>query len=746
MIRNLIKNCYHGFNRFLVKSMIFCWKYSRITLIIFAVITLFLLGNISKMKIVFSAEDLAGQGFPAADELKILKEKYQDGVTSLFILTPPAGKESFTTEELCQIRKWYSFKRISMPEIQNTVSTFDFKLPRRVTEEGRNKLRVINIVDLHCEENELRSTPAQINETLNASPFALIKENRNQLSLLFQFTFKDSTTSKFGSFDPRLFENLRSSVNNELMKIVPDAHVSWIGPGDYQWYILEGFKFSKYINLGMIVLMILGLRLFFGTWLSGILFTSSLFIAAIWIFGLKGLTGSAFDVLSTGLILILGISSLEDFTFTSYEQLKGTQWKKSLLKLAVPSFYTSLTTILGFLSLCTSDVEAVRRMGLWAAWGAFIEWIIIFLLLPSVLQQFKNFKRWADVKKSWKMSFLTSSVFSPMPKTFSKVSLIVYPLAFFAFFRLNYNEAPHRVFPEKQEYSQSLNYLLKTKEWIGSVSLIFDEKMDELMMEKILDDIRQEPFASHLISHTESPWEIKRWLRDQGDLDELESQTFFSISRFHGQFNDDEDKSRALIYLKDTSVVPVETLKKIVETKCQGRCHIGGEIVAYADFAGLVPKTLIDSLVVSLVLVSLIVIFLAVAQNKEKHIPALLLSSFWGAFFVIMLLGYFNITLDFWKSIFASILVGLTGDNAIQYLFASEKTEIARGIESRGAASIITGVLMGITSLVYLGSYFSSPKVFGVILCVGLLTSLFGDLWLFQGFLSFQWGNGRTKK
>ena len=736
-MKKALENIYHWLNAFLMNAVILCWKNSRLTLLIFTVISIFLLGNISKMKIVFSAEDLAGQGFPSADEIKILKKKYQDGVTSLLIVAPPVGQDAFTPNELCAIRKWYSFARISMPEIQSTVSTFDFKLPRRVTEDGQNKLRIKSIVDLDCEEKILKQTPAAIQREFNASPFALIQEKGNQLSLLFQFTFKDSTTSKFGSFDPALFNKLRSNVESNLKTIVPKARFSYIGQGDYQWYILEGFKYSKYVNLGMILFMLIGLRICFGTWLSGILFTGSLLLSAIWVFGLKGLTNSSFDVLSTGLILILGISSLEDFTFTSFEQLKGAHWKKSFLRLAIPSFYTSLTTILGFLSLCTSDVEAVRRMGLWAALGSFVEWIIIFLLLPSVLQQFKNFKGWTQKSKSWKMTFLSNSAIKPFPKIFSKISLIVYPLALLVFFKLNYNEAPHRVFPEKQEYSQGLKYLESTKGWIGSVSLIYDKKLSELEMEKILDDIIHEPYASTLISHTESPWKIKRWLRKQGDLDEIEGQTFFAISRFHDQFNDEEDKARALLYLKDTSVVPVETLKKIVEMKCHGLCHIGGEIVAYSDFAGLVPKTLIDSLLVSLVLVSLVIAFLAIAQKKEKHIPALLLSSFWGAFFVIMLMGHLHLTLDFWKSIFASILVGLTGDNAIQYLFASERKEINSGIESRGVASIITNVLMALTSLVYLGSYFSSPKMFGVILCTGLLASLFGDLWLFQGFLSF---------
>lgn len=689
------------------------------------------------MKIVFSAEDLAGQGFSSADELKVIKEKFQDGVTSLFILSPPKGQFSFTTEELCQIRRWYSFKRNSIPELISSVSTFDFKLPKRtLLDDGTTRLLVKNVLDLDCENRKLLVDPKEIRKNLNASPFALVQEKKERLSLLFQFTFKDSTTSKFGSFDPKIFDTLRSSVYKDLLPIVPESSISWIGPGDYQWYILEGFKFSKYINLGMILIMLFGLRLVFGTWKSGIIFCGTLIISAIWVFGLKGVVGSSYDVLSTGLILILGISSLEDFIFASNDQFKSRHWKKSILKMVIPSFYTSLTTIIGFLSLGISDVEAVRRMGYWAAWGAFIEWIIIFLFLPSLLQQFKNLKTWNNPAKAAKLKFLSSSIFRPLPKKFSQLSLIIYPLSIFAFFNLNYNEAPHRIFPGKQEYSKSINELESSRGWIGNVSLIYDKNLSTDEMRKIMSNILEDKFANNLIVAHEGPWEISEWISKKGDLSGLESDTYFTLSKLHDQFIAKDDKTRVLFYLKDTSVLPVEKLKHIVSEKCHNNCHLGGEVVAYSDFSGLVPKTLIDSLITSLILVSIVICFLAIAHNKEKLIPSLLLSSFWGPFFTIMILGLMHSTLDFWKSIFASILVGLTGDNAIQYLFGSEKRDILKGIEDRGASSIITGCLMALTSLVYLGSYFSSPKVFGVILCVGLLASLFGDLWLFQGFLS----------
>jgi predicted RND superfamily exporter protein len=189
--------------------------------------------------------------------------------------------------------------------------------------------------------------------------------------------------------------------------------------------------------------------------------------------------------------------------------------------------------------------------------------------------------------------------------------------------------------------------------------------------------------------------------------------------------------------VNDTSSERIDELKKAIDKICEGKCHLGGEIVAYSEFAKLVPQTLMKGLMTSLLLVGLVLSVIAVAQNKGKYLFTCLISSYWGAFFTIFILEVFNSQVDFWKAIFASILVGLAGDNTIQFLFASENKTIDDGISERGVPSIITSVFMALTSLIYLFSYYSSPRTFGIILSLGILSILFGDLWLFKSFNRF---------
>lgn len=711
------------------------WRYPRTTIAVCLLLTLFLVPQMSKLKIVFSAEELAGEGIASADELKDIKARYEDGVSSLFMISPPQGEYAFSAEQLCAVRKWYSFHRNAIPELKASFATFDFKAPVRLSD---SRITYRNLLDLDCNNPQLLVDPRSVQATLNESPFGFAHESKNRLSLLFQFTFEDSKTSKFGSFDPALIKNLRHSVEHEVMPLLPKAEIHWVGPADYQWYILEGFSFAKYINLGMILFLMIGLRFFFGNWRTGFLYCGSLVLATVWVFGFKGLLGSSYDVLSTGLMLILGISSLEDFTFVSYEQMKGRSWRKSIRLMVLPAFYTSLTTMVGFLSLYVSDVDAIRRMGIWAAFGVFAEWVIIFILYPCIFMHFKNFQRWVRAEKATGTLLLKSFTAKALPKAFSYASLLVYPLAIWAFNGISYNEAPHRVFPPDQEYSRGIAELEESRGWTGVVSLIFEKEMPYADADKILQELLQSPEAQGQIIKYESPWNIAEWLAQRGAIDGEEGRTHFNISRLHNQYVDSEDRARVLLYVRDTAVEPIEALQKKAATVCAGRCHLGGEIVAYSEFSGLVPKTLVDSLSSSLVLVALIIWWLAYAQKKTYLVPSLLMSSFWGPFLMIFLIGSTHSTLDFWKSIFASILVGLTGDNAIQYLFASRRKEIDSGILDRGGASILTGCLMAVTSLIYLFSYFSSPRTFGVILCVGLLSSLVGDLWLLNGLLPSQ--------
>ncbi len=717
----------------LTKIVRICWRHSRLFLILAVLSTIFLGTQMSKMKIIFSPEDLAGQGIAEADEIKEIKKRYNDGVTSILIVLPPPGQFSFTAEEACRIRKWYSYTQEVLRDFKSTSSSFDLIHPVSL---GENRVGIANVVSLDCDKHAWRVDPHTIKQEMDRVPWAFGNDKKDQLSLAFTFTYVDAEYSRYGTYDPKAVGRLREEVNQYLAPIVPKASISWVGPADYQWYILEGFAFSKWVNLGMLILLILSLRILFGTWKTGFIYSFSLIICAIWVFGAKGLVGSSYDVLSTGLFLILGISSLEDFVFVSGEQMRGRSWRSAVRTMIVPSFFTSLTTMIGFLSLYVSDIEVVRRLGVWAAFGTLMEWAIVIILIPCILKEFRHLQKWVEPAKSFGFFRLEQIATRVPSKSLTILSLFVYPAVFWSVGRLDFNEAPQKLFPPQQEYSKALEKLQEGKEWIGTVSLIYDNETTPQQAETMVEKLKTTKEGALLIKAHQSPQSLLTWLMEGNYFTEGDIMAMLKYNTVYEQMVDEDGRVRVLLFVKDIAVDAINGLKAKVDELCKNSgCHLGGELVAYAQFAGFVPKTLFESLATSLVLVAIIIGFLCFAFNKQSLLPSLLVSSFWGPIVMVVLLGITQSTLDFWRSLFASILVGLAGDNGIQFLFASRKKDLSEGISERGGASVVTSGTMALTSLVYLGSYFNPPKAFGVILCLGMFACLVGDLWLLRGYL-----------
>jgi predicted RND superfamily exporter protein len=459
-------------------------------------------------------------------------------------------------------------------------------------------------------------------------------------------------------------------------------------------------------------------------------------ISGVWIYGAKAMIGSEYDFLSSGLFLIMGIACLEDFTFLSSQQLIGWSWKKSMRKLMVPSFLTSLLTMIGFLSLMTSDIGLISSFGFWSAMGALIEFAMLYGALPAILILFrKNNPIWVQSEKAHLRNWISTMKVKAIPPWIAKASLIVFPIAYFSFSMINPDDTMSHIFPQKHEFNQGLNELEAAKHWRGSVMLVMHDKVPLEEVDDIAMKIKNDPRLQANIVDTETPGKIVKWLANKNVLQEDQVKDDYIVSRTRKQLIDKKDVPRALLFVRDVSVLNLQKIKSVGNEICGNRCHMGGDLIAYSDIAAEIPKTLIDSMAASIALVAGVLGFIAIALRRTKHLLVMLLSSFWGPCLMVIMMAVLHIPMDFLKCIFASTLVGLAGDNAIQYLYASEEESLHDGIEEHGGASIQTALLMACTCLLYLGSYFDPPKTFGLIMAAGLVAGLVGDLWLLNGLL-----------
>ena len=193
---------------------------------------------------------------------------------------------------------------------------------------------------------------------------------------------------------------------------------------------------------------------------------------------------------------------------------------------------------------------------------------------------------------------------------------------------------------------------------------------------------------------------------------------------------------RYTVFLKHGDTESISKLQKRVVELCPNEeCFVAGVPIVYSEFAREVPSTLLESFLLSLVLVSIVLIWLSYCRDEIKNVHWILLSSFWGPVVMFIIISIFGIKVNFLTCVFASVLVGLTGDNAIQFLLAGRRGKLISGVQAGGGAALVAGSLMAISSLVFLGSYFVPPRIFGLLLMCGFVVSTVGDYWLLKAFV-----------
>jgi len=117
-------------------------------------------------------------------------------------------------------------------------------------------------------------------------------------------------------------------------------------------------------------------------------------LSAIWTYGFLVLMGYKINVISVilgPLLLAVAIADSMHFTADYLHETANHSGNKMVAivetfrKLLGPCSMTSLTTVLGLLSLLTADLVPIRQFGLVAAAGVIFAYIITLLLLPIVL-------------------------------------------------------------------------------------------------------------------------------------------------------------------------------------------------------------------------------------------------------------------------------------------------------------------------------------------------------------------------
>ncbi len=716
------------FSRFLIRIYWSALRRPALTVTLLLGVTLSGMTGLTKLQTLISFRDLFEKRYSSVQAYDEVESLFAGGNSILLLARPRTGE--WSDDQLCRFRLWLSDEYATDPEIYKVTSPFDL---RRV-ESGPGFFRYQRIIEPNCDNNpnSPNSTASKIVEIAH-SPWGGVLTDREGKDLAVEIVFRDTRGgSRFGRFDPKpigaIMGRFKKSFGEELSAV-------WAGPSMYDYYVSVGMKRAPIMNLAVLILILCLYRIFVGSWRSGLVLALTLILTGFSVFGWMARTGNPVDILSSMIFLITVVSAHQDFSYISALRMERKEnFRRTFRRFLIPSFFTSLTTILGFISLCVSDIEIIRRFGLWAAVGGLLEWIMILIFLPCLMSLFPKLQDWTNAEKALsidRVSLRAPKIFQPR-RGMSQVLIALLMLVPWAVINANVSDDPKAVFPVGHPFRQSLNYLDRTRGWDSYVTILFHENAEDKDREPVIEKLQKEP----IVEKVETGKQVIDYLKHlQHDVGLKLIDTELGHGPFFARYRAPSGKERAIIYLRSSDLLEYRAFKARVEKLCEhSLCTLSGPLDMYTEYTYLVSRTLTESLVVSLLLVSLVMGWIVVARGIPNGFY-LWVTSFWGPMIMLVVLALFQVPLNIYTCNFGAILVGLTGDNAIQFMFAARNGKIAEGVSSRRNGAVFTSIVMSLCSLTFILSAFQPPRTVGLLLFSAFILCLFGDYWILKGLL-----------
>lgn len=706
----------HGLRAVITFALTHPWP----VLSFFFALALVFAGGLTRITQVVSIQDQLDPRMQSTRDLVRSKELF-GGQSSLgFIVMAPTG--GFTAGDLCQVKEAIRTLKLRHPEITASVSAFDLRRAQVTGDRLHYPTLLPDVCVLPAAElvslRPLASSPWS--HTLTGPAAQDVAVNLSLAPL--------DPPGTFGTFNPQLLEKLLREIDD----LIP-LEVRVTGTSAQEYFTMVGLLDQKWLNLLSIVVIVLAFRLVFGRWRAGPLYFACVGLSASIVYGGMGWAGHPVDPLSVCLFLMLSVASLEDFVFVSYEMMKQPQrWRESFAGVALPCFFTSVSAAAAFLSLTTSGVPSIQRFGLWAAIGAMAEWGALFVMLPALLRAFPRLGPWVLPEKARFQATPLRWLEKTPPRFFSLAALLFFVGAVYSVNNFRLTQSPAEMFPEDHPFQQTIRFIQQDRGWLAEAGLVFAAEATPELKARVRREVQRDP----LVGRTETWDQLVDYVAPAGAsaLTRALVSRELSTQEFGQRYQASSGEVRDVLYLTNIDTAEVNRFRRQVAQLCPLReCWLAGEFIGFADFSEGLITTLFESMLGSVFSVGLIVALLGIGTGHLRYVPGLVLASFWGPAVMMTAIFLCGITINFVTCIVASTLIGLTGDNAIMFMFQGKS--IAAGIEEKGIGSFQTALIMAVVALTFVLSYFEPPRMLGFLLAGGFLCALLGDVWILKGLM-----------
>lgn len=725
--------------RFLLRAFVISVRRPKTVLAAFFLSLIAMSTQLIDLKMLLSVDDLIDPSFETYNDLKHLNQNFLNQNEIILVVTKPSSRP-WSKPELCAIKGWIQKTVDSSHGIDGIVSSFGLLKPKETNAE----LYFEPLLKIDCTtvEDETESIQRGF-EKIKVSPWQGLLNGRedSDIAILIYPLPKDKSDF-FGRLNAELIESLKSSFQENVSTRRQELRAAWIGDGIFQYFLKKGYEYIPLLNTLLSFLVLIFCQLVYRTWSSGVLLLSAVTWASIPVYSGMAFFNHPIDVLSSALSLMLLVTNVEDYVLLT-ELRRKSHWRKCYRQIILPSFLTSLTTFIGFGSLAFADVEMIQRFGVWAAFGSMMQWIVLFTVLPALMTLFPKLRNWVSgAEQTTRLSLLLNWLANiRLKKPVLLLSFIVFPLAAVGPNHLLISDSPQGLFSESHPAIQDLKVIEQTRNWRGHVSLVFADHNARESNQKKIEEVQS---WSSVIA-IENPESIEEYLTAAVSPEMksfvANSVRFSTVTARLGPNNLEE--SRVLLYLENIDLVDTAKIRADLQKLCSDKtCWPAGSLISYSELGTKVMSTLYKSLGISLLLVCFIIGLLAWALSRAFIVP-ILLSVIWGPAALLTCFYVFQIPVFYITSMIASIVVGVAGDNAIQYIFNTKKNDFKSSVEELSVPAIVTAFAMCLAASVFFFGYFAPMKTLGGLLILGFSLSVIGDVWVLRGLLSLKqkWGS-----
>ncbi len=670
--------------------------------------------GLSRLKIDLDIYESFDPDFQSSRDLHQLRQSYRENSQLIIVFE---FSDAASAGDLCRLRGWER-EALASREVKSITSLWSQRTPRV---DGQKLWYPTTLPDPCTLE---ASSMPDLRSIFRGSSYSQFVSRRGTQDILFDVTYRNR---RFDSHEvAETMEMARDFIKAQGL----NARVHFLGAAASRYHFFKIMYRDALLSTLVVFILILALRAIAGTWRSGAILTGTLLFTGVILYGGLGLAGIPVNILTNNLFLMTAVAGTADFLFVTQAQTSD-DYNGSFCNLSTPCFFTTLTTMLGFISLNTSSIDLIKDFGNGAALGAMAEWVMIFFFLPVVLRLTRQDRSWIDPKRAWTFGWLRRFVHLRPPATVLGIGVILMVLALPSFFFLNVEDSPIENLPRNHEFRLSTEYFRRQFGWDGQVYVYFPAEPSREKYAKVVGSLRGLP----LVMGIEDPEKIaSEWTQGQTPIRADLLRRELALSPLWLRFHSPSNELRLPIYLGAQNLTALKSVRDAVSQICGGECRLAGQRVVYLEYGETISKTMIESFGVSLVLVIATLGWLLKRHGRLSDFIPIAVSSLLGPGITLTLMALFQVPVTLVTSIFLAVMVGLAGDNAIQYLFADE-SDLELGMDRRSTASVLVTFAMMAASSVFLIQTLSPMRILGGLFMVGFLINLLGDLWGLRGLL-----------